>query len=62
MGTNAPGSDDLSPRTVTLDVPGMDCPSCAEKIVNSVSTLDGVVTVEPQVMTGTFSGGKKLIP
>jgi Cd2+/Zn2+-exporting ATPase len=31
----------------------MDCPSCAEKIVNSVSTLDGVVTVEPRVMTGT---------
>jgi len=53
MRTNAPGSDDLSSRTVTLDVPGMDCPSCAEKIVNSVSTLDGVVTVEPQVMTGT---------
>jgi Cd2+/Zn2+-exporting ATPase len=31
----------------------MDCPSCAEKIVNSVSTLDGVVSVDPQVMTGT---------
>ena len=30
----------------------MDCPSCAEKIVNSVATLDGVVPVEPQVMTG----------
>ncbi len=53
MGTNASGSDGISPRTVTLDVPGMDCPSCAEKIVNSVSTLDGVLTVEPQVMTGT---------
>jgi len=53
MEPNAPGSDGLSPRTVTLDVPGMDCPSCAEKIVNSVSTLDGVVAVEPQVMTGT---------
>ncbi|SEK65101.1 heavy metal translocating P-type ATPase [Haloferax larsenii] len=53
METNAPGSDAISPRTVTLDVPGMDCPSCAEKIVNSVSTLDGVVAVEPQVMTGT---------
>jgi Cd2+/Zn2+-exporting ATPase len=53
MSTNASGSDDFDSRTVTLDVPGMDCPSCAEKIVNSVSTLDGVVTVEPQVMTGT---------
>ena len=38
---------------MTLDVPGMDCPSCAEKIVDSVSKLDGVVAVEPQVMTGT---------
>ncbi|WP_227375494.1 heavy metal translocating P-type ATPase [Haladaptatus halobius] len=53
MTTNATGSDDLTSRTVKLDVPGMDCPSCAEKIVNSVSELDGVVTVEPQVMTGT---------
>ena len=53
MSTNAAGSDDLASRTVTLDVPGMDCPSCAEKIVNSVSKLDGVVAVEPQVMTGT---------
>jgi Cd2+/Zn2+-exporting ATPase len=31
----------------------MDCPSCAEKIVNSVAELAGVVTVEPQIMTGT---------
>ncbi|KYH24822.1 putative copper-exporting P-type ATPase A [Halalkalicoccus paucihalophilus] len=53
MNTNAPGSDDLISRTVRLEVPGMDCPSCAEKIVNSVSKLDGIVTVEPQVMTGT---------
>jgi len=53
MTTSASGSDDLTSRTVTLDVPGMDCPSCAEKIVNSVSTLNGVVAVEPQVMTGT---------
>ncbi|QIO24500.1 heavy metal translocating P-type ATPase [Haloarcula sp. JP-L23] len=52
MSTNAPGSDDVQSRTVNLDVPGMDCPSCAEKIVNSVSKLDGVVAVEPQVMTG----------
>jgi Cd2+/Zn2+-exporting ATPase len=40
---------------VKLDVPGMDCPSCAEKIVNSVSKLDGIVAVEPQVMTGTVN-------
>jgi len=53
MTTNAAGSGGSETRTVTLDVPDMDCPSCAEKIVNSVSKLDGVVTVEPQVMTGT---------
>ena len=55
MTTNAAGSDGLKTRTVKLDVPGMDCPSCAEKIVNSVSKLDGIVTVEPQVMTGTVN-------
>ena len=53
MTTDAAGSGGPEARTVTLDVPGMDCPSCAEKIVNSVSKLDGVVSVEPQVMTGT---------
>jgi len=53
MSADASGSDDLESRAVTLDVPGMDCPSCAEKIVSSVSKLDGVATVEPQVMTGT---------
>mgnify|MGYP000754850576 CR=1 FL=1 len=52
MTTNAAGSGGPDAHTVKLDVPGMDCPSCAEKIVNSVSTLDGVVSVEPQVMTG----------
>ncbi|WP_227354679.1 heavy metal translocating P-type ATPase [Haladaptatus salinisoli] len=53
MTTNAAGPEGTPPRAVELDVPGMDCPSCAEKIVNSVSALDGVVSVEPQVMTGT---------
>jgi len=53
MTTNGAGSGGSETRTVTLDVPDMDCPSCAEKIVNSVSKLDGVVSVEPQVMTGT---------
>ena len=47
------GSDEAGSRTVTLDVPGMDCPSCAEKITRSVSPLDGVFAVEPQVMSGT---------
>jgi len=55
MTTNTSGSDGPKTRTVKLDVPGMDCPSCAEKIVNSVSKLDGIVAVEPQVMTGTVN-------
>ncbi|WP_049996988.1 heavy metal translocating P-type ATPase [Halococcus sediminicola] len=53
MSTDRLGSGDTDSRTVTLDVPGMDCPSCAERIVNSVSKRDGIVTVDPQVMTGT---------
>jgi len=52
MTTNPSGSDDFTSQTVVFDVPGMDCPTCAEKIVNSVSKLDGVVTVDPQVMSG----------
>ncbi|MFC6993891.1 cation-translocating P-type ATPase [Haladaptatus sp. GCM10025707] len=42
-------------QRISLSVPDMDCPSCAEKIVNSVSTLDGIHEVEPQVMTGTVT-------
>lgn len=53
MTNDTSGSDGIRSRTVSLGVPGMDCPSCAEKIVNSVSKLDGVGSVEPQVMTGT---------
>jgi len=53
MTANASGSNSPRSRAVKLAVPGMDCPSCAAKIVESVSKLDGVVTVEPQVMTGT---------
>ena len=53
MTSSTTQSDGPTTRSVELDVPDMDCPSCAEKIVNSVSTLDGVVSVDPQVMTGT---------
>ena len=53
MTTPSEETNGTPSRTVELDVPGMDCPSCAEKIVNSVSTLDGVVSVDSQVMTGT---------
>lgn len=43
-------------------VPEMDCPSCAEKVENSVLKLDGIKTVDPQVTTGkltvTFEGAQ----
>jgi len=38
-----------------LSVPEMDCPSCAGKVENSVSKVDGVTDIEPQVTTGTLT-------
>jgi Cd2+/Zn2+-exporting ATPase len=35
-------------------VPEMDCASCAGKVETSVARLDGVVTIDPQVTTGTL--------
>ncbi|WP_435144862.1 heavy metal translocating P-type ATPase [Halobaculum sp. P14] len=40
---------------VQLSVPGMDCPSCAEKVERSVRTLDDVDAVDPAVATGTLT-------
>ncbi|MFC7157482.1 heavy metal translocating P-type ATPase [Halomarina halobia] len=40
---------------VTFEVPEMDCPSCAEKITKSVTSLSGIQTVEPRVMSGVVS-------
>jgi Cd2+/Zn2+-exporting ATPase len=39
----------------TLSVPEMDCPSCAGKVRNSVETLDGIESIDPQVTTGTVT-------
>ncbi|MFC4360212.1 heavy-metal-associated domain-containing protein [Halobium salinum] len=36
-----------TPQQISLSVPDMDCPSCPEKIANSVSTLDGIHEVDP---------------
>ena len=41
--------------TVQLRVPGMDCPSCAGKVRNSVQELDAVETVDPEVATGKLT-------
>ncbi|MWG34722.1 heavy metal translocating P-type ATPase [Halomarina oriensis] len=42
-------------ETVTLSVPEMDCPSCAEKVTKSVKRLDGLTEVTPKPTTGTLS-------
>ncbi|MFQ3320535.1 MAG: Cd2+/Zn2+-exporting ATPase [Natronomonas sp.] len=50
---------------VQFSVPEMDCPSCAEKVENSVRKLDGIISVGPQVTTGTLSvsyDGKRTSP
>ncbi|WP_207588661.1 heavy metal translocating P-type ATPase [Halomontanus rarus] len=44
--------DSMRRRTIELRVPEMDCPSCAGKVTNSVETLDGIETIDPQVTTG----------
>ncbi|WP_257300512.1 heavy metal translocating P-type ATPase [Haloarchaeobius sp. FL176] len=41
--------------TLSLTVPGMDCPSCAGKVENAVGALDGVTSIEPQPTTGTVT-------
>ena len=38
-----------------LSVPDMDCPSCAGKVENSVSKVEGIKEIEPQVTTGTLT-------
>ena len=41
-------------RTVQLDVPGMDCPSCAAKVTNSVEKLEGVEGIDTRPTSGTL--------
>ena len=42
-------------ETATFGVPDMDCPSCAGKVESSVSSLDGVEEIDPQVASGRLS-------
>ncbi|MFW5974004.1 MAG: heavy metal translocating P-type ATPase, partial [Natrialbaceae archaeon] len=42
-------------RTLDLDVPGMNCPSCATTIERRVGDISGVVAVDPRVTTGTVA-------
>ena len=54
------GDDGGSPaatgeRTVRLDVPGMDCPSCAVKIDRAVASVAGVSSHETRPAAGTVA-------
>ncbi|MFH5801847.1 heavy metal translocating P-type ATPase [Haladaptatus sp. CMAA 1911] len=48
-------SDTADVETTVVAVPEMDCPSCAAKITKSVESLDGVESIDPEVMTGTVT-------
>ncbi|AGB37120.1 heavy metal translocating P-type ATPase [Natronococcus occultus] len=41
-----------SSRTLELQVPEMDCPSCATKVRNSVGRLAGIDGIDPRVTSG----------
>jgi len=60
MTTPAPADESDGPPdgegTVReFTVPDMDCPSCAEKVENSVRTLSGIDAVDPRITTGTLT-------
>lgn len=46
-------SDSSDAATVVLDVPEMDCPSCAGKVENALDRLDGVDSFETRPTVGT---------
>ncbi len=52
------GSDPTAPaerEQTSFSVPGMDCPSCAEKIETSIAELSEISTSEARPTTGTVS-------
>ncbi|WP_267642976.1 heavy metal translocating P-type ATPase [Haloarchaeobius amylolyticus] len=58
-GTAGTGAESVAdaPATLRLDVPDMDCPSCASKVEGAVSGLSGVLAVDPRPTTGTLVVG-----
>ncbi|WP_435360686.1 heavy metal translocating P-type ATPase [Haloarchaeobius sp. DFWS5] len=44
-------------ETIRLDVPDMDCPSCAGKVESAVSQVAGVASIDPRPTTGTLVVG-----
>ena len=60
-GEPAPSeSDDDTDAEFTLDVPDMDCASCADKVTGSVRELAGVRTVETHPTTGQVVVGGRV--
>jgi copper chaperone CopZ len=47
-----PGTETLSAKTLTISVGGMHCEGCNSAIESSLSTLDGVRSVEATFETG----------
>ncbi|WP_435345490.1 heavy metal translocating P-type ATPase [Haloarchaeobius sp. HRN-SO-5] len=46
-----------SAASMRLDVPDMDCPSCATKVEKAVGAVDGVTAIDPRPTTGTLVVG-----
>ncbi|WP_457852041.1 heavy metal translocating P-type ATPase [Halalkalicoccus salilacus] len=49
------GSGQLSEVAVTLSVPEMDCPSCAQKVDKSLQRANGIIETTLQPTTGTVT-------
>jgi Cd2+/Zn2+-exporting ATPase len=47
------GYEVVDEETASLDVPDMDCPSCAEKVASALRGVDGVIDVDTQPTMGT---------
>ena len=54
---SAPSTVAESASSLRLDVPDMDCPSCAAKVEKAVRGVDGVTAVDPRPTTGTLVVG-----
>ncbi|WP_248910201.1 heavy metal translocating P-type ATPase [Halocatena marina] len=52
-GYTVEGRTGSSSQSIAVSVPGMDCPSCANKITTSVQQLTGIHNIDPEVTTGT---------
>ncbi|PSP94656.1 cadmium-transporting ATPase [Halobacteriales archaeon QS_4_62_28] len=52
-GNTGEGDDYASGNLLSFDVPEMDCPSCAGKVENALSAVEGVEQFETRPTTGT---------